>query len=548
MCLGSDARLLVLTARRNDVQGALMLNSTKQLRLTAQAEELSAERTAALSNAENCIWEYRGSQEFDYNTLMNDGYFIVASDTKKMVLNNRYAEAMRAAGIKEEGGNYSVAGLNKFMNALGLSPKSPEAKNWAEVDSGKVMTTSEITEAELQALYIKEYGEDPGEGQVLVSPAQYKWNENKIKPSSIPSDIDLYTKTYDVIKESITEGLNNLANAFKNVSTSSVYTEALNNAKTKISNELFDGYEDENGEHVNGALEDACTKDHWGYENYGDNGYFGNENSSRRPLIYKSNTPVGWDPPYGISSLPPEAQGGIYETHAAIHVVPSGNDTTNPKYDVSVNMKRFADIMKYEIVAALGDASAQANENDESLMSLMIKTKDAVMEDVENDKGYTHQELVEGYEEWKEEYLATHNTSSETEKAISINEEDKATLAKYKRIFERACQGWQEDGDLSKSYVTNKLVNNQFMLEKDGKLNTIKDFSDFSQRNVKDEKNTKAIEAYYDGEELKIKNQEKRLGLEQSSLQTELSAIETETQSVQSILDKNIERSFNIFG
>ena len=52
------------------------------------------------------------------------------------------------------------------------------------------------------------------------------------------------------------------------------------------------------------------------------------------------------------------------------------------------------------------------------------------------------------------------------------------------------------------------------------------------------------IKSWYNKETNSIKNEEKKIGLKQTSLQAEISALTTEQSSVQSLIDKNIERSF----
>ena len=51
----------------------------------------------------------------------------------------------------------------------------------------------------------------------------------------------------------------------------------------------------------------------------------------------------------------------------------------------------------------------------------------------------------------------------------------------------------------------------------------------------------------YDSELRDIKRQEKVIEIQQTAMQTELSALQTEQASVESIIDKNVQRGFNLF-
>ena len=121
---------------------------------------------------------------------------------------------------------------------------------------------------------------------------------------------------------------------------------------------------------------------------------------------------------------------------------------------------------------------------------------------------------------------------------------DKQTKAKfYYQVFEQAfSKGYAVDDQITnRSYMNAQLSNNKYKIggslaseNKQVKLTTAE--------NVADEK--EKIKAWYNKEEKKISNQEKSIDTKMTSLNAEISALNTEKESVNSLIQKNIERSF----
>ena len=141
------------------------------------------------------------------------------------------------------------------------------------------------------------------------------------------------------------------------------------------------------------------------------------------------------------------------------------------------------------------------------------------------------------------------STSSSSVSSGSINEDgtvnDEKTIkaAKYYlQIYNQACNGYVVDEQITnRDYMNAQLENNNLKIG--GKLAS--ENEDIKKGLAKDnEDKLEQIKSWYNKETKSIKNEEKKIGLKQTSLQAEISALTTEQSSVQSLIDKNIERSF----
>ena len=103
-------------------------------------------------------------------------------------------------------------------------------------------------------------------------------------------------------------------------------------------------------------------------------------------------------------------------------------------------------------------------------------------------------------------------------------------------------QGWTEDNQVyNQEYLTGKLQNVSYLVNAEAMKNS----EAFATVRTND---ADQVKAYYDKEEREISREEKKIEIEKNSKQTELNALQTELQSAKSIIDKNVERGFNLFG
>ena len=133
--------------------------------------------------------------------------------------------------------------------------------------------------------------------------------------------------------------------------------------------------------------------------------------------------------------------------------------------------------------------------------------------------------------------------------STTIVDEDKQTKAKfYYQVFEQAfSKSYAVDDQITnRSYMDAQLANNKYKI--DGKLAS--EHTQVSKSKLKlttaekVEEEKEKIKSWYNKEEKKISNQEKSIDTKMTSLNAEISALNTEKESVNSLIQKNIERSF----
>lgn len=112
--------------------------------------------------------------------------------------------------------------------------------------------------------------------------------------------------------------------------------------------------------------------------------------------------------------------------------------------------------------------------------------------------------------------------------------------------------GWSKDENVTNpTYLSNQIINGNFSLKK---LNSNGTWSESSLsdpsspvRNVRDNEGVDAAKAKYELEKDRINDKDSLLDIQMKQLETERSALDTEVDSVKSIIQKNIERSFKTF-
>ena len=139
----------------------------------------------------------------------------------------------------------------------------------------------------------------------------------------------------------------------------------------------------------------------------------------------------------------------------------------------------------------------------------------------------------------------TENTSTST---TNVDKDKQAKAKFYYQVFEQIfSKGYAVDDQITnRSYMDAQLANNKYKI--DGKLAS--EHTQVSQSKLKVttaekvEAEKEKIKSWYNKEEKKISNQEKSIDTKMTSLNAEISALNTEKESVNSLIQKNIERSF----
>lgn len=136
--------------------------------------------------------------------------------------------------------------------------------------------------------------------------------------------------------------------------------------------------------------------------------------------------------------------------------------------------------------------------------------------------------------------LSKYTTNDETDTPKSSDEIGKANVAFYKNMYnEMVANGYYIDEKVNtSSYLNEKLQNNQYYVNR-------KTVSELKTIGKKDDESIKEeAKEFYDMEMAKIKRKEKQLDNDMTKLQTEYSALTNDYNSVKGLVDANIQRSF----
>ena len=560
----SQARYLFISTRMNDLEAGMMRLSAQQLRLSDQANDIEERRDY---EANLMHLEFNGERNFTYDDMMgeaamNNGefYFLTTNDgNNRVVLNQKYTNAIKAAGIAEEGGEATQDALVKFMGSAAGTPKS--ANDWKEVITGKLSNTDAYKPVDN---FKQTYGVEPKQGidpsktvdhyKDVTKTEQVSFNDilNKMGSTNNFNGIsntyagssrrgtttlneqsncncsyaDLVKKTggnsgrvcliddkedlsYDEIYKRAQAGFKNLANTIANKIATAYGDSKIMSSMTSVIDQMAN--------QINGSLSNHRHHSESKARNRGrddaDNGLIG-------VAIDKTGTDQVW----------------IYCNASELTrrlLTAASNYINNNKTSVTTNAQ-----------------GAQQNYNANGSITKQTTVKEF---DYREEHPYTNQQGYD-YDQWHaawdkvvadnkldaakaEEYR--NNGSIE----VAVSDEDKQTLNNYKQIFLKACsQGWKQDNDLDNTAnLTSKLENMQYKVNGEVIKNLKNNFQTVK-TNDQD-----LVNQRYDSELRAIKRQEKVIETQQTAMQTELSALQTEQSSVQSIIDKNVQRGFNLF-
>lgn len=530
----SQARYLFISARMNDLEAGMLSLSAQQLRLKDQANDIEERRDYELNLLE---LQFNGNANFTYDDFMgenaiNNGqlYFLTTNDgNDRVVLNQKYANAVKAAGIAEEGGNATLDAEVKFMSAVAGNPKS--VRDWKNVVTGDLTDTSAYAPIDK---FKSEYG--------IAAPQQGKDKNKPIKGSETSYSYS-YKSSTDFAK---LLGKANLDGGIgDNDSNKTVQTSQFNNktwediAKGKQTilylGRYGDGHKDSTSQKVYTQVSKLIKNLGQSAINAGMDSNAVNKAVNNVTKKYTSDINCIGKTHYINVVDAAEDKSGIY----------SGRKGGSHDRWYAVDLQPMFEMFYSELKSAMGTATKGNKAVNET-----SNTKDVVVdyESYTNSCGKTYEEW---YSAWNQmvtenkledakakEYLTTGHVK------VTPSDEDLQTFENYKQIFLKVCaNGWTQDNDLGDTAkLSSKLENMQYKVNNEVIKNLKENFATVkaNQEEIVKSRYNKALN--------EIERQEKTIDIEQTAKQTELNALQTELNSVQSMIDKNVERSFNLFG
>ncbi|MBR1908771.1 hypothetical protein IJ818_07535 [bacterium] len=542
-----QARLLTLTMRRTDDQYKLMKLANDQLRLACQSEDIEEEfdlaKNAALYTYQYDANDKASTENLTYSGLMGsvslhsgrDPIYLTNKDGQ-VILDSAYGAAMSAANMA---GNGTAKDNAKCFNAFAAAMTGDKVTDWfaavnatvsnSNVDNVDNNNNEDALDAEIRALITSEqryyYSHNVNDyinagNDFIAEHGNYKFDtwagrfDESGKYNGISDDVATEIwHDYDLLRKlgyedaAIDEILLNGEKAINSWSADNELgkqvRDILNGQKNGSSTDFEHMWVNNKGEckrfYERHMLECCCENDLDGgvFADYIETGSINEENLKTLP-----------EESYMVYHLHGSELGfSDYDMTSKV----SGNELLDPHTDSAADEKAYNNA--YNTVKGWFEYNQQHPEHGRSVSN------------TDNSTGNTRSNvIVDNY-------------------GKVIEQETINTAKFYYGIFKSALNnGYKVDDQITNNtYLYAKLENGIYQINgkfaSDNKQCTKKTVRDdeFEYEKAKDNYN-KALND--------IKKQEKTIETKKESVQADLQACETEMQSVQSLIDKNIERSF----
>lgn len=633
----SQARLLMLTARKDDIEGRMMSIANQRLSLSRQQADLSSQYSDAL-NGVTLSFDGDGDgsgQNLTYDALMGssayanaDQYILTNGDTGQVLLDNKYLAKLGtsktygdATDLGSDAYDFAatmIGGVTKGDCAAALGTNASTAVPTNDGRGSTVITTDQVTVDNGGALFTTNYSDDDVREYLAKNIGSFALDSSSTASSHSTragtnnttgtylgsdsanvvnfADFEIHSRDeWAQIKTAISSFVGNICNDVGEAVTNTILNnmdddsaagyldKAAAKAKkdtvsyyaSKADNENYTGVGDAaDAPGKAGGTTDLVVDNYgWGnidqefldvnalikvYLNYfdaacadlGDNGKLDSSVKPQSPstastpntaaLLASTLAPtiLGW---YGVPTGTTGTTGA-----SANRGEYGGTSTENSTKDTTAKN-----------IYTVTTATTTSTDGKESIKTVTIIGPDGkvVNTSVKKDDKTTY---VPGTTFWRNGQQVTtadddffRNASTYlAEMATTINKTaDLSARAKfYINIYnEVARYGWRSGGNNTEG-LQNQILNSVVSVKKYGSngFATVSASETNSPIEYVDA-NTTVAEAEYEADKDRLDFKEKELDIQMNNLDTERSAIVTELESVQKIIDKNIESSFKIF-
>lgn len=531
-----QARLLSITARKSDCEFRSMSLSHQKISLARQLADLSNEYQNSLDQSK-LIYDYYGTGDtntpLSYGILMspsalNDYMPTTITDSiGRVVLNNKYASAARAAGIPQEG--------------LGTLPSESMRNAFIQGLASKGVITNVLASTILGLPYNQEAGFGGGTTvSVVTKQGNISDLIQALKENGQSIDISLdgvNTEGVDSAWFQLSKNgtVTDLNSSDKNVSLT--LSDLLSNDDTYISfgNQKTGEYAHENlvtsAKNILSTVLDATYEQLASLLDLGD-GY------TTKALDYaRTETEKLFLP--SVDNLRNEE----YRTFVGKGNTNNASSENNQNYMGFVYVKGESSMFK----SSKPKAAVNINNMAKAFLTFFVKYMDGVAsKDADGSDKYKVQ--IGHLSENKlatSDYLFQYSIKTGTE----VSSDDLAQATFYDALFNQICKnGWSENEKISdSSYLQQMLQNGMFFISKmkdDGYYYQGNYATDPYIKEISDETAISQAESKYTTEKAKLNTKEETLDLKMKNLDTEISSLTTEYDTVKNTISKNIEKSF----
>ena len=531
-----QARLLSITARKSDCEFRSMSLSHQKISLARQLADLSNEYQNSLDQSK-LIYDYYGTGDtntpLSYGILMspsalNDYMPTTITDSiGRVVLNNKYASAARAAGIPQEG--------------LGTLPSESMRNAFIQGLASKGVITNVLASTILGLPYNQEAGFGGGTTvSVVTKQGNISDLIQALKENGQSIDISLdgvNTEGVDSAWFQLSKNgtVTDLNSSDKNVSLT--LSDLLSNDDTYISfgNQKTGEYAHENlvtsAKNILSTVLDATYEQLASLLDLGD-GY------TTKALDYaRTETEKLFLP--SVDNLRNEE----YRTFVGKGNTNNASSENNQNYMGFVYVKGESSMFK----SSKPKAAVNINNMAKAFLTFFVKYMDGVAsKDADGSDKYKVQ--IGHLSENKlatSDYLFQYSIKTGTE----VSSDDLAQATFYDALFNQICKnGWSENEKISdSSYLQQMLQNGMLFISKmkdDGYYYQGNYATDPYIKEISDETAIAQAESKYTTEKAKLNTKEETLDLKMKNLDTEISSLTTEYDTVKNTISKNIEKSF----
>ena len=531
-----QARLLSITARKSDCEFRSMSLSHQKISLARQLADLSNEYQNSLDQSK-LIYDYYGTGDtntpLSYGILMspsalNDYMPTTITDSiGRVVLNNKYASAARAAGIPQEG--------------LGTLPSEAMRNAFILAMESKGIISANLSDTILGLPYNQEAGFGGGTTvSVVTKQGNISDLIQALKENGQSIDISLdgvNTEGVDSAWFQLSKNgtVTDLNSSDKNVSLT--LSDLLSNDDTYISfgNQKTGEYANENlvtsAKNILSTVLDATYEQLASLLDLGD-GY------TTKALDYaRTETEKLFLP--SVDNLRNEE----YRTFVGKGNTNNASSENNQNYMGFVYVKGESSMFK----SSKPKAAVNINNMAKAFLTFFVKYMDGVAsKDADGSDKYKVQ--IGHLSENKlatSDYLFQYSIKTGTE----VSSDDLAQATFYDALFNQICKnGWSENEKISdSSYLQQMLQNGMLFISKmkdDGYYYQGNYATDPYIKEISDETAIAQAESKYTTEKAKLNTKEETLDLKMKNLDTEISSLTTEYDTVKNTISKNIEKSF----
>lgn len=594
----SQARLLLLTARKNDVESQMMSISNDKLSLSRQASALSEDYSNAL-NAQKLVWSTTtDTTDLSYGLLTSpallDGqYAVLNSSSGAVVINSALAASLGLSGESGSAADIRNMSINDFVcTAMGIS-STQDADRDNRLDRDEIITgitsiqdadtSADISSTQFQTAY--------SDGDVFeelfsnysyaaYSPTSYNGGQS-VKYDQVGT-FDAHGDNQPVCITAFGSGATNTAIANSVVGFVTGICGSASGAVLSVLESQF-SYSDEAMQLLEAAADAATIDTAEYYQNQAKSTYrvtnANNGDLSQATIIASGTTAIA-DAAWGnsdytnndeiymdvsqivktflayfdaecamINGIDDNGDGAIDEKATA------GKQGDNANYLNQISQtssktwiySSYTDYITTDHYPSLINGSYQSVTPHQVDLYTTHTTYSAVTRS-KSGTGTTCSEIASVDAIVKNDGSNDLNNNG-IGNGIGDTYEEKYYMNLY---YLMATYGWELNNSVSDStYFQDQVMNGNMAVMK------MDDYGDWNMLSINgansplateaDDSKTQEAEAEYEAKKDQLDYKESQLDLKMNDLDTERSAIETEVDSVQKLITKNIESSFKLF-